>query len=160
MRFRMPWIDGNAVLQRAYTLDDYAQQAQAIQSEGVVYVEVDVAPQYALLEARRAVETDVLGVVAHAPVDFGFDLFRKIEIFSFLQQQLFINQRRDQFRLVLFDFGVGLRFAHAVLLQRIDALFHFALELRKGHHAVVHLRNNFIDDDRFAFLGASAGRKY
>ena len=61
---------------------------------------------------------------------------------------------------MLFDFGVSLRLAHAVLLQRLNALFHLALKLRQGHHAVVHLRNNFVDYDRFAFLGDGARRKY
>ena len=57
------------------------------------------------------------------------------------------------------DFGVGLLLGHSVLLQRIDALFHLTLQLRKRNDAVVDLRDHFIDDDRLAFLGARERRR-
>jgi L-fuconolactonase len=76
-RFRMPWLDGNALLDRAYGPDDFATHTRGIPVEGFVYLEVDVAPHYALLEARWAVElagrpgTRLRGVVAHAPLEYG-----------------------------------------------------------------------------------------
>ena len=53
--------------------------------------------------------------------------------------------------------AVRLLFRHAVLLQGLNALFHFALQLRESDDAVIDLGDNFVDDDRFAFLGAGRG---
>ena len=37
----------------------------------------------------------LFGYVEHAPVNFRFHPVSEIQVLSFLQQQLFINQRRD-----------------------------------------------------------------
>src|SRR5713101_6177483 len=100
----------------------------------------------------------LLGSLQHALVDFGFYLFSEVKLFAFLQQQLFTDQNGDQLGLVGLDFGVGLLLSHSVLLQRIDALFHLTLQLRKRDDAVVDLRDHFVNDDRLAFLRARERR--
>jgi L-fuconolactonase len=75
-RFRIPWLDNAGILNKRYALPEYQQSTQGIEVEGIVYVEVDVAPQLTLLEARwvaAQVHNDfsVLGIVANAPIEFG-----------------------------------------------------------------------------------------
>jgi L-fuconolactonase len=74
--FRMSWLDGNALLEKPYGLADYRAHSTDVAIEGIVYVEVDVNAHYALLEASWAAEraqedTLLLGVVAHAPLEYG-----------------------------------------------------------------------------------------
>jgi len=75
-RFRMSWLDGNALLDRPYTIDVYHEQTRGLPLEAMVFVECGVEPQYAFLEARWAVECAqadprIQGIVAAAPVEFG-----------------------------------------------------------------------------------------
>jgi L-fuconolactonase len=75
-RLRMPWIDGNAVLERPFLPADYAEHTAGVEIEAMVYLEVDVAPHYALYEPRWVLEQAqdeprIKGIVAHAPVEYG-----------------------------------------------------------------------------------------
>jgi L-fuconolactonase len=78
-RFRMPWLDGNATLDRPYGLADFREHADGVAVEGIVYLQVEVRPAYALLEAEwvaRLHEGDaggppILGIVPWAPVEDG-----------------------------------------------------------------------------------------
>lgn len=96
-RFRMAWLDKNARLNKHFGLEEYAAHAErdstlegvaggehgdrgaGLQVEAMVYLEVDMAPDYRLLEAEwvasLAREDDRLrGIVASAPVEFGAQL--------------------------------------------------------------------------------------
>lgn len=75
-RFRMPWLDGNSVLDRPYGLTDYRQHTADVPVAAMVYLNVEVAPAYALLEARWAVERAredprLQAMVAWAPLEDG-----------------------------------------------------------------------------------------
>ena len=75
-RFRMPWLDGNATLDRPYGLADYRSHSERVDVEGIVYLQVEVSPAYALLKARWVAELGeegppVLGIVPWAPVEDG-----------------------------------------------------------------------------------------
>jgi L-fuconolactonase len=74
--FPMPWLEGFPPLNRPFGLDDFRAHSAGIAVEGIVFLEVDVAPQYALLEARWVAdlarrEPLIQGIVAQAPVDYG-----------------------------------------------------------------------------------------
>jgi L-fuconolactonase len=72
-RFRMPWLDGNAHLNRPFELSDFLHEASGLQVDGLVYVQVDVTPAYGLMEAEWVAQLDrrVAGMVAWAPVEDG-----------------------------------------------------------------------------------------
>ena len=72
-RFRMPWLDDNPRLNRAYGSSEFERDSVGLDVEAVVYVQVDVTPAYGLLEAHRAAEQDplVAGIVAWAPIEDG-----------------------------------------------------------------------------------------
>ncbi len=72
-RFRMPWLDDNARLNRAFGPTEFARATDGLSVEAVVYVQVDVTPAYGLLEARWAAAqgTLVAGIVAYAPIEDG-----------------------------------------------------------------------------------------
>jgi L-fuconolactonase len=75
-RFRMPWLDDNAGLRRPFGLPEFSQASEGLPVEAIVYVEVNVAPAYGLLEAtwaaeQAAVDPRVAGVVAWAPLEDG-----------------------------------------------------------------------------------------
>lgn len=75
-QFPRPWLDTLPALTRPFGLAEYQQQTSGLPITGMVYVETDVAPSYALLEAQWAVslaQTDarLQGVVAAAPVEDG-----------------------------------------------------------------------------------------
>jgi L-fuconolactonase len=74
--FRMAWLDGDDLLGKAYGLGDYREHTRGVEVAAMVYLEVDLAPQYTLLEARWAAEraaedSRLQAIVAHAPVEFG-----------------------------------------------------------------------------------------
>lgn len=75
-RFRMEWLDGNERLNKSFGLPEYREHTAGIQVEAIVYLEVDLAREYKLLEAKwvadRALEDDRLrGIVANAPIEYG-----------------------------------------------------------------------------------------
>jgi predicted TIM-barrel fold metal-dependent hydrolase len=75
-RYRMPWLDGNDNLDRPYGLSEYRAATEGIAVEAMVYLQVDVEPAYALLEAQWAAERAredprLKAIVAWAPVEHG-----------------------------------------------------------------------------------------
>jgi predicted TIM-barrel fold metal-dependent hydrolase len=75
-RMRIPWLDSIPSLNQAMWLDDYAAATQGLDIEGFVYLQVEVAPPYALIEATEIVKLSrqnplVRGVVPWAPLEFG-----------------------------------------------------------------------------------------
>ncbi len=75
-KFEIPWLTNVPPINNVRTLDDYKAATEGIQIEGIVYLQVEVAPPYALLEARDLVAmvragSLVKAVVAWAPLEFG-----------------------------------------------------------------------------------------
>lgn len=75
-QFRISWLDNNLLLNRRYGLEEYAQHTAGIAVEALVYLEVNVEREYALLEARAIAElaaTDprIQAIVAWAPLEYG-----------------------------------------------------------------------------------------
>ncbi len=71
-RFRLPWLDGDEVLNRPFETPEFTLASTGLDVEGIVYVQVDATPAYGLLEARWAAQQEpVAGVVAFAPLEDG-----------------------------------------------------------------------------------------
>lgn len=75
-RFRMPWLDGDATLERPYGPDKYAAHTAGLPIEAMVYLQVDVEPAYGLLEAAWVAalardEPRLRAIVAWAPIEHG-----------------------------------------------------------------------------------------
>ncbi len=75
-QFRLPWLAGIPTLNRSFGLNEYREQTRSLPIVGMVYVEVGVDPQQALLEASRIVELAqdeplLQAIVAAAPVEQG-----------------------------------------------------------------------------------------
>jgi len=75
-RYSVPWLDNVPMLNKPFGLTEYSAATHDVSVEGFVYLEIDVAPAYAQLEARQIVElaaqdSRIKGVVAHAPVEDG-----------------------------------------------------------------------------------------
>jgi L-fuconolactonase len=72
----MPWLDNLPAIDKPMGLDEYNAAVGGIEVEGLVYLQVEVAPPYALLEARDLValarqEPLIAGIVPWAPLEFG-----------------------------------------------------------------------------------------
>lgn len=75
-RFRIPWLDGNDLLNRLYDVQTFREHTAGLNVSAMVYVQVEVAPAYALLEAQHiaalaAREPRLQGIVAWAPLEDG-----------------------------------------------------------------------------------------
>lgn len=75
-RFPLPWLSGDAVLERPYEVEAFAAQTTAHNVAGFVYVETGVEPTFALLETQWISELArtnplIKGIVAHAPLEYG-----------------------------------------------------------------------------------------
>ena len=76
---RVEWLDNVPKLNKRFGLEEYREHTDGIQVEAMVYLEVDLARDYRLLEAQwvanRAQEDDrIKGIVASAPIEFGKQL--------------------------------------------------------------------------------------
>jgi L-fuconolactonase len=83
-QFRMLWVEGDALLNRRYTIDVYAAQTAGIPIEAMVFVECGVEPQYAYLEAQWVVacaqiDARIQGIVAACPIELGLRARSDIE---------------------------------------------------------------------------------
>lgn len=75
-RFRMSWLDGNDLLNRPWSLEDYVRAIQGTQLNAAVYLQVEVEPPYAYLEAKWAAEiaqhdARLAAIVPWAPLEYG-----------------------------------------------------------------------------------------
>lgn len=101
-RFRMPWLDGNERIGRPFGLADYREHTAGIEVDGIVYLQVEVSPAYALLEARWVADLPaegppVLGIVPWAPLEDG-DCAR-----SFLDALVAVDPRITSIRRLIQD---------------------------------------------------------
>ena len=76
LRMRIPWLDDIPALNQQLWLDDYGVATEGLDIEGFVYLQVEVATPYALIEAIEIAELSRLnptiqGVVPWAPLEFG-----------------------------------------------------------------------------------------
>jgi L-fuconolactonase len=75
-KYEIPWLSNVSKINKHFGLDEYAQATAGIEVKGLVYLQVEVAPVYALLEARDLVswsrrDRRILGVVPWAPLEYG-----------------------------------------------------------------------------------------
>lgn len=83
-QFSMSWLAGIPTLNRPYGLQEYREQTQGLSITGMVYVEVGVDPQQALLEASHIVELAqdeprLQAIVAAAPIERGVAVREHLE---------------------------------------------------------------------------------
>jgi L-fuconolactonase len=75
-RYRIPWLDTVPKINRPLGLSDYDEATAGLEVAALVYLQVEVAPVYALLEARDLValseqDSRIQGIVPWAPLEFG-----------------------------------------------------------------------------------------
>ena len=75
-RLPMPWLRSAPGLDRAFDVAEYRARTSGLPLTGLVYVEVGVAPAFALLEATHIAalaqrEPDVVAIVAATPLEYG-----------------------------------------------------------------------------------------
>jgi L-fuconolactonase len=76
VKYRIPWLDKVPPINAARGIPEYEAATAGVEIEGLVYLQVEVAPPYAMLEARDLVamaewERRILGIVPWAPLEFG-----------------------------------------------------------------------------------------
>ena len=83
-RIRYPWLDGSALLDRPYLLEDFRRASQGCAVEAMVFVQCEAQPAQALDEARwvqRLAEDEprLAGLVAWAPLEKGRSVAADLE---------------------------------------------------------------------------------
>lgn len=74
--FRMKWLDKNELLNKPYKLEEYNTHTAGIEIGAMVYLQVDLAEAYGLLEPGwvhdlAQQDSRIQGIVPWAPVEFG-----------------------------------------------------------------------------------------
>jgi L-fuconolactonase len=98
-RFRIPWLDASPRLNRVFGLAEYAEHTAGVDVEAIVYLEVDLAPEYKLLEAQWVAELArheplIQGIVASAPLEYGEQARAFLEALVAIDQQRIKGVRR------------------------------------------------------------------
>ena len=75
-RVEIPWLAGVPKINRPMGLVDYSEATDGVEIAGLVYLQVEVHPVYALMEARdlvamAATDPRIKGIVPWAPLEFG-----------------------------------------------------------------------------------------
>ena len=90
-KYRIPWLDEIPDLNKVVDLGTYGRAHSGVEVEGFVYLQVEVAPPYALLEAREIADLSlshpkIAGIVPWAPLEtataadtFWKNLFRSVQ---------------------------------------------------------------------------------
>ena len=83
----------------------------------------------------------------------ALNIVGRADLFALLQQQLLINERQDDLRLPLGDFGLGLFLCQAgLLLERLLGLLQLTLQHRERYDLIIHLRDHFVHHTRRALF--------
>jgi predicted TIM-barrel fold metal-dependent hydrolase len=101
-RFPIPWLENIPALNERIWIDDYFAATGDLNVEGFVYMQVEVAPPYALLEAQAIaslaeVDRRVLAIVPWAPLEEG----EKVRVF--LEQMVKISPKIKSIRRIVQD---------------------------------------------------------
>jgi L-fuconolactonase len=99
-RFPIPWLENLPALNKRIWIDDYFAATGNLNVEGFVYMQVEVAPPYALIEAQTIaalaeVDPRVLAIVPWAPLEEG----EKVRIF--LEQMVAISPKIKSIRRIV-----------------------------------------------------------
>lgn len=75
-RVEIPWLRNEPKINRPMGLADYSAATNGVEIAGLVYLQVEVHPVYALIEARdlvamAATDPRIKGIVPWAPLEFG-----------------------------------------------------------------------------------------
>jgi L-fuconolactonase len=75
-RFRMPWLDGNERIDKPFGPAEFTEHSSGVRVESIVYLQVEVAPPYALLEGEWVAELArgdprIQAMVLWAPLEYG-----------------------------------------------------------------------------------------
>ena len=75
-RFPIPWLENIPTLNKRFWIDDYFAATEGLPVDGFVYLQVEVAPPYALIEAQTIatlaeIDSRVLAIVPWAPLEEG-----------------------------------------------------------------------------------------
>jgi L-fuconolactonase len=76
VKVEIPWLSNVPKINVKRDLADYAEATSGLDVQGLVYLQVEVAPPYALMEARDLVnlarsDKRVMGIVPWAPLEYG-----------------------------------------------------------------------------------------
>lgn len=88
-QFPRPWLGSVPALDQPFDLAEYDKHTSGFTIAGLVYVETDVAPYYALLEAQWAVslaemDSRLQGIVAATPLEDGLQVRPYLEALAAL----------------------------------------------------------------------------
>jgi L-fuconolactonase len=99
-RFPIPWLANIPALNKRIWIDDYFDATGELNVEGFVYMQVEVAPPYALIEAQTiaelaGVDPRVLAIVPWAPLEEG----EKVR--AFLEKMVAISPKIKSIRRIV-----------------------------------------------------------
>ena len=127
---------------------------------GFEFVGIDARLFHFAIQLVNGLELVFVHDLLHAAVDVRLDIAFETAFLGFLDEQLFVDEARDEFAMLFIGHLLGLFAGLALFDPGIDDVLCLAANARERDHAVIYLRDDLVDHAGLRFLSRSGHYRY